>query len=126
MKMIENGQNKADFSGVCHCQITTYDKESEVPRGPWALPKLQEPLLISTGRPSSTGESRFCTTWRWCHKVGGPIQSFRSAVCRTAGFPPGSGLETCPSVGAVARSGDLATTWSVIAKTPGNYSRLVP
>jgi len=29
MKMIENGQNKADFSGVCRYQITTYDKESE-------------------------------------------------------------------------------------------------
>jgi len=24
--------------------------------------------------------------------------------------PPGSGLETCPSVGEMARSGDLATT----------------
>ncbi len=33
MEMIENRQNKADFPGVCHCQITTYDKESEVPRG---------------------------------------------------------------------------------------------
>src|SRR5271157_2290254 len=33
MKMIENRQNKADFSGVCRCQITTYDKESEVLRG---------------------------------------------------------------------------------------------
>ncbi len=33
MKMIENGQNKADFSGICHCQITTYDKESEVQWG---------------------------------------------------------------------------------------------
>jgi len=32
MEMIENCQNKADFWGVCHCQITTYDKESEVPR----------------------------------------------------------------------------------------------
>src|SRR5208282_2959432 len=42
-----------------------------------------------------------------------------------AGFPPGSGLKTCPSVGAVARSGDLATTWSVIAKTPGNHFRRV-
>ncbi len=40
--------------------------------------------------------------------------------------PPGSGLETCPSVGEMARSGDLATTWSVIAKTPGNASRPVP
>ncbi len=39
--------------------------------------------------------------------------------------PPGSGLETCPSVGEMARSGDLATTWSVIAKTPGNDSRPV-
>jgi len=34
MKMIENGQNKAGFSGVCRCQITTYDRESEVVRGP--------------------------------------------------------------------------------------------
>jgi hypothetical protein len=33
MEMIENGQNKADFSGVCHCQITVYDKESEVQWG---------------------------------------------------------------------------------------------
>ena len=33
MKMIENGQNKAGFPGVCRCQITTYDKESEVLRG---------------------------------------------------------------------------------------------
>jgi len=62
MKMIENRQNKADFSGVCRFQITTYDKESEVPRGHWALPKLQEPLLISTGRPSSTGESGSSTS----------------------------------------------------------------
>src|SRR5271157_165722 len=30
------------------------------------------------------------------------------------------------SVGEVARSGDLATTWSGIASTPGNYSRPVP
>jgi hypothetical protein len=43
------------------------------------------------------------------------------AVCRNAGHPPGSGLGTCPSVGEVARSGDVATTWSVIAKTPGKY-----
>jgi hypothetical protein len=34
MKMIENGQNKAGFSGVCRFQITTYDKESEVLQGP--------------------------------------------------------------------------------------------
>ena len=33
MEMIENRQNKADFSGVSRCQITTYDKESDVPRG---------------------------------------------------------------------------------------------
>ena len=58
--------------------------------------------------------------------MGGPIESFRSAVCRTAGFRRGAGLETCPSVGEVARSGDLATTWSVIAKTPGNCSWPVP
>ena len=31
--MIENGQNKADSSGVYRCQITTYDKESEILRG---------------------------------------------------------------------------------------------
>src|SRR5271157_4403071 len=30
------------------------------------------------------------------------------------------------SVGEVARSGDLATTWSGIARTPGSYSRPVP
>src|SRR5208337_3864927 len=36
------------------------------------------------------------------------------------------GLEICPSAGEVARSGELATTWSVIAKTPGNDSRPVP
>jgi len=58
--------------------------------------------------------------------VGGPIQSFRFAVCWTAGFPPGSGLETCPSVGELARSEVLAATWSMTAKTPGNYSRPVP
>ena len=33
MKMIENDQNKTEFSGVCRCRITTYDKQSEVPRG---------------------------------------------------------------------------------------------
>ena len=33
MEMIENRHNKADCSGVCHCQITTYDKESEISRG---------------------------------------------------------------------------------------------
>jgi len=33
MEMIENRQNKADCSGVCRCQITTYDKESEISRG---------------------------------------------------------------------------------------------
>jgi len=54
------------------------------------------------------------------------MRSFRSIVCRTAGFSPGSGLETCPSVAAVARSGNVATTRSVIAKTPGDYSRSVP
>ncbi|MGC1722747.1 MAG: hypothetical protein WA746_27525, partial [Isosphaeraceae bacterium] len=31
--MIENSHNKADFSGICRCQVTTYDKESEIPRG---------------------------------------------------------------------------------------------
>ena len=35
-------------------------------------------------------------------------------------------METCPSVGELARSGDVATTWSVNAKTPGNHSRPVP
>jgi hypothetical protein len=34
MEMIENRQNKAGCSGVCHCQITIYDKKWEVPRGP--------------------------------------------------------------------------------------------
>jgi len=44
--------------------------------------------------------------------VGSPIQSFRSAVCRTAGFPRGSGLKTCPSVGEVARSDKpVVTDW---------------
>jgi len=26
MEMIENRQNKADFSGVCRCQLTAYGK----------------------------------------------------------------------------------------------------
>ncbi len=46
MEMIENRQNKADFSGVCHCQTTTYDEESEFQRGHGALPKIQKPQLI--------------------------------------------------------------------------------
>ena len=33
MEMIGNCQNKAGCSDVCCCQITPYDKESEVPRG---------------------------------------------------------------------------------------------
>src|SRR5208282_4859304 len=72
MEMIENCQDKADLSGVCRCHIITYDKKSEVQWGHRARPKLQKPRLIWTGRPSSTGESESCSSWRWCHKVGGP------------------------------------------------------
>jgi hypothetical protein len=39
---------------------------------------------------------------------------------------PGPGLETCPSVGDVARSGDLATTRFGVARKPGSCSRPVP
>ncbi len=56
MEMIENRQNKAGRSGVYYSQITTYDKELEVPLGHCAAQEFQESLLISTGRPSSTGE----------------------------------------------------------------------
>jgi hypothetical protein len=57
MEMIENCQNKADVSSICRCQITSYDKESEVPLGHRAAPKLLELLLFPTKRPSSTDES---------------------------------------------------------------------
>jgi len=46
MEMIENRQYKADCSGVCLCEITSYDKQSEVPRKHSAATKLQKPLLI--------------------------------------------------------------------------------
>src|SRR5208282_1098913 len=61
-----------------------------------------------------------------------PLRSWRlfGAGLQT---PPSAGPQVSrwgrgwrPSVGEVARSGDLATTWSGIARTPGNYSRPVP
>jgi len=42
MEMIENCQNKADCSDVCCCQITPYDKESEVPRGALSAAETSE------------------------------------------------------------------------------------
>ena len=55
-KMIENRQNKAGFSGVCRCEITTYDKESEVLRG-----------ALSGGETSktSTNLNRTSVQYRW-------------------------------------------------------------
>ncbi len=77
--MIENCQNKADYSGVCRCQITTYDKESEFPLGALIGAETSEHPLVPTQRPSSTGESGYCSSSRYCHKVGSPIQACRSA-----------------------------------------------
>jgi len=61
MEMIENRQNKVDCSGICLCQIATYDRESQVPRGHWALHKFQERLLernrFAVGQKRNTGVS---------------------------------------------------------------------
>src|SRR5271165_1152143 len=70
------------------------------------------------------------TRWVAPISLSAPPTPFRGPG-RTAGIPPGSRLGTCHSVGRApgtgwARSGELATTWSVIAKTEGNYSRPVP
>src|SRR5271157_1775121 len=54
---LENWYNKADCSGVCRFQIRVYDKNIGDPVGPLMADESQEPLLISTKRPSSTGES---------------------------------------------------------------------
>src|SRR5271157_6110587 len=60
-----------------------------------------------------------------CTRRGSPDCLHTPAACLTASFPPASGLVTCPSVAEVARSGDLATTWSVMVRTPGNDPRAV-
>jgi hypothetical protein len=51
MEMIENCQNKADFSSVCHCQITTYDKKSASPTGALSGAETSEILLFPTQTP---------------------------------------------------------------------------
>jgi hypothetical protein len=58
MKMIEIGQNKTEFSDVCRCQITTYDKQSEVPRG--ALSAAE-----SSGTPTFGYQTPVQYRWKW-------------------------------------------------------------
>src|SRR5208282_3324982 len=42
MEMIENCQNRAGFSGVCHCQTTTYDKKIGSPTGALSAAETSE------------------------------------------------------------------------------------
>ena len=54
-EMIENGQNKADFSGVCRCQITTYDKVGKMIPGLFLRPCRTTPWSPANG---ATGSAR--------------------------------------------------------------------
>ncbi len=46
MEMFENCQNTADCSGVCRCQITTYDKQIGSTTGALTADKTPKSQLI--------------------------------------------------------------------------------
>jgi len=87
MEMIENGQNKAGSSGVYRCQITTYDKESEILRGNERCRNFRNLYLLLTGRPSSIGETDLvqadvgATKW-----VALPCFARTATVCLNSAF----------------------------------------
>src|SRR5271157_2843883 len=115
--MTKKRKSNADIERRRNFRTSTFSHQTPVQYGrKWILCKLTllpqsewpHPVLA----PPSFGP-------QWPHPVLAP-PSFGPT-----GFPPGAGLETCSSVGEVPRSGDLAPTWSVIAKTPGNHFRPV-
>jgi len=82
---------------------------------------VSEPILFRAKiiLKKRAGNSLLISSWRL---FGAGLQT-----------PPSAGPQVSrrgrgwrPSVGEVARSGDLATTWSGTARTPGNYFRPVP
>src|SRR5271157_1268442 len=96
MKMIENGQNKADFSGVCRYQITTYDKESESHGGIERCRNFRNLYLsLPDARPvpvkvdpvqADAGATKWVARFgpKWAAPSGLPLR--RLPDC---GFPPG-------------------------------------